>query len=66
MRSDTSVEMWQGRGTASKRPRLLSIIVPEIDRLRRNSELAARRKRRRVLFAVTQMQRYTGTLSVAA
>jgi hypothetical protein len=41
---------------------LLSISVPEIDRLRRNGELIARRKGRRVLFAVAELQRYADTL----
>jgi excisionase family DNA binding protein len=41
--------------------RLLSISVPEIDRLRRNGELVARRRGRRVLFAVAELQRYADT-----
>jgi excisionase family DNA binding protein len=42
--------------------RLLSISVPELDRLRRNGELVARRKGRRVLFTLAELQRYVDTL----
>jgi excisionase family DNA binding protein len=42
--------------------RLLSISVPELDRLRRNGELVARRKGRRVLLTPAELQRYADTL----
>jgi hypothetical protein len=48
-----------GHSTAA---RLLSISVPEIDRLRRNGELVARRKGRRLPSTVAELQRYADTL----
>jgi hypothetical protein len=42
--------------------RLLSISVAEMDRLRRNGELVARRKGRRVPCVVSELQRYADTL----
>ncbi|MBU8833827.1 helix-turn-helix domain-containing protein [Mycolicibacterium goodii] len=42
--------------------RLLSISVPEVDRLRRVGDLVARRRGRRVLFPMAELRRYADTL----